>query len=143
MAILLVGCATASRAERSEQLLREHAEISEKLQLAVTLGARTRDCAPKESAIAAANLEFAAKATAALEFVRAREHLDVARRWTELATEKTTPGCVPPGMIYEMVRDPIDRDGDRYDDDTDSCPNDPEDFDGFEDDDGCPEPDPE
>ncbi|MBK9033876.1 MAG: OmpA family protein [Myxococcales bacterium] len=34
-----------------------------------------------------------------------------------------------------------DRDGDGYKDDVDGCPNEPEDFDDFEDEDGCPEPD--
>jgi outer membrane protein OmpA-like peptidoglycan-associated protein len=34
-----------------------------------------------------------------------------------------------------------DRDGDGYADDQDQCPDDPEDFDGFEDGDGCPDPD--
>ena len=34
-----------------------------------------------------------------------------------------------------------DRDGDGYKDDVDGCPNEPEDFDDFEDADGCPEPD--
>jgi len=34
-----------------------------------------------------------------------------------------------------------DRDGDGLKDDVDDCPNDPEDYDQFEDEDGCPEPD--
>src|SRR5262249_24535055 len=34
-----------------------------------------------------------------------------------------------------------DRDGDGYKDDVDKCPDDPEDFDDFEDEDGCSEPD--
>ncbi len=34
-----------------------------------------------------------------------------------------------------------DRDGDGLKDDVDKCPDDPEDFDGFEDEDGCPDPD--
>ncbi len=34
-----------------------------------------------------------------------------------------------------------DRDGDGYRDDVDQCPDEPEDFDGFEDQDGCPDPD--
>ena len=34
-----------------------------------------------------------------------------------------------------------DRDGDGLKDDVDKCPDDPEDKDGFEDDDGCPDPD--
>jgi len=36
---------------------------------------------------------------------------------------------------------PTDRDGDGLMDDVDRCPEDPEDFDGFEDADGCPDPD--
>jgi outer membrane protein OmpA-like peptidoglycan-associated protein len=34
-----------------------------------------------------------------------------------------------------------DRDGDGIKDDVDKCPDDPEDYDGFQDDDGCPDPD--
>jgi OmpA-OmpF porin, OOP family len=34
-----------------------------------------------------------------------------------------------------------DRDGDGYNDDVDQCPDEPEDFDGFKDEDGCPDPD--
>jgi outer membrane protein OmpA-like peptidoglycan-associated protein len=34
-----------------------------------------------------------------------------------------------------------DRDGDGIKDDVDKCPDDPEDYDGFEDEDGCPDPD--
>jgi len=34
-----------------------------------------------------------------------------------------------------------DRDGDGIKDDVDQCPDDPEDFDGFKDEDGCPDPD--
>jgi outer membrane protein OmpA-like peptidoglycan-associated protein len=34
-----------------------------------------------------------------------------------------------------------DRDNDGYKDDVDKCPDNPEDFDGFEDEDGCPDPD--
>ncbi|MCW5806623.1 MAG: OmpA family protein [Deltaproteobacteria bacterium] len=34
-----------------------------------------------------------------------------------------------------------DRDGDRIKDDVDKCPDDPEDYDGFQDEDGCPDPD--
>ena len=35
----------------------------------------------------------------------------------------------------------LDRDGDGVSDDRDRCPDDPEDRDGFEDEDGCPDPD--
>ena len=38
---------------------------------------------------------------------------------------------------------PVDTDGDGILDEDDACPNEPEDFDGFEDEDGCPDPDPD
>jgi outer membrane protein OmpA-like peptidoglycan-associated protein len=40
---------------------------------------------------------------------------------------------------YTMPGKPADTDGDGILDDVDQCPNDPEDFDGFEDEDGCPD----
>ena len=43
------------------------------------------------------------------------------------------------GFVYEPSIG--DRDGDGLRDDVDACPDDPEDFDDFEDSDGCPEPD--
>ena len=43
------------------------------------------------------------------------------------------------GFVYEPSIG--DRDGDGYKDDQDGCPDEPEDFDGFEDSDGCPDPD--
>jgi outer membrane protein OmpA-like peptidoglycan-associated protein len=43
------------------------------------------------------------------------------------------------GFVYEPSIG--DRDGDGYKDDVDQCPDEPEDFDGFKDEDGCPDPD--
>jgi OmpA-OmpF porin, OOP family len=60
------------------------------------------------------------------------------------------PGRGPgrPGRLEEVPPSPRvavaevgDRDGDGILDHEDLCPDDPEDFDGFEDDDGCPDPD--
>jgi outer membrane protein OmpA-like peptidoglycan-associated protein len=48
------------------------------------------------------------------------------------------PGPPPDGC---PVSSGGDRDGDGIPDDVDKCPDDPEDFDGFEDADGCPDPD--
>ena len=56
----------------------------------------------------------------------------------------TSKGANPDfrGMIGIVFEPNIgDRDGDGLKDDVDKCPDDPEDFDGFEDKDGCPEPD--
>ena len=43
------------------------------------------------------------------------------------------------GIVFEPSIG--DRDGDGLKDDVDKCPDDPEDFDGFQDEDGCPDPD--
>jgi outer membrane protein OmpA-like peptidoglycan-associated protein len=50
-----------------------------------------------------------------------------------------TPG--PPKNRGCPVREPGDRDGDGILDHLDLCPDEPEDLDGFEDEDGCPDPD--
>jgi OmpA-OmpF porin, OOP family len=46
-------------------------------------------------------------------------------------------------LVLGFVFEPSigDRDGDGYKDDEDQCPDDPEDFDSFKDEDGCPDPD--
>ncbi len=48
-------------------------------------------------------------------------------------------GRIYVGFIFEPSIGDRDRDG--YKDDVDQCPDDPEDFDDFEDEDGCPDPD--
>ena len=46
------------------------------------------------------------------------------------------------GLLYAPVEQPVlDRDGDGLLDSNDTCPDDPEDVDGFHDEDGCPDPD--
>jgi OmpA-OmpF porin, OOP family len=52
-------------------------------------------------------------------------------------------GAAAPRAFIGFIFEPSigDRDGDGYKDDVDQCPDDPEDFDDFEDEDGCPEPD--
>jgi outer membrane protein OmpA-like peptidoglycan-associated protein len=49
----------------------------------------------------------------------------------------TTRGRFFAGIVFEPGAG--DRDGDGYKDDVDKCPDDPEDFDNFEDEDGCPD----
>jgi outer membrane protein OmpA-like peptidoglycan-associated protein len=49
----------------------------------------------------------------------------------------TTRGRFFLGIVFEPGAG--DRDGDGFKDDVDKCPDDPEDFDGFEDEDGCPD----
>ncbi len=51
------------------------------------------------------------------------------------------PMAHAPLPIGTVVREPHDSDGDGIDDSVDKCPNEPEDKDGFQDQDGCPDPD--
>jgi len=51
----------------------------------------------------------------------------------------TSQGRFFAGIVFEPGSG--DRDGDGYKDDVDKCPDDPEDFDEFDDEDGCPDPD--
>ncbi len=52
---------------------------------------------------------------------------------------QTADGRAFIGFIFEPSIG--DRDGDGYKDDVDQCPDEPEDFDGYKDEDGCPDPD--
>jgi outer membrane protein OmpA-like peptidoglycan-associated protein len=51
-----------------------------------------------------------------------------------------SPTAASPGLSAELAKI-ADRDGDGIPDELDKCPDEPEDKDGFEDEDGCPDPD--
>jgi OmpA-OmpF porin, OOP family len=89
-------------------------------------------CAPRELALADVNAEFANRELEEGDYFRAREHLQVAednaRRALVLSPREACLGIA-------------DTDGDHVPDALDKCPLEPEDRDGFQDDDGCPDPD--
>jgi outer membrane protein OmpA-like peptidoglycan-associated protein len=126
------GCA-------GEALRGKVAGIQTQLQRAIADGSKARGCAPKETALAEANIKFAEDALAMGEYFRGSEHVRQAAGYTELAQRKTNPEICRGGA--PMVASIGDRDGDGYDDKADKCPDDPEDFDSFEDEDGCPDKD--
>ena len=112
------------------------------LQGAIADGSKTIGCAPKETAIAEANVRFARDALTMGEYYRGKEHAERAEIYTQLARKKTDPvRCKDPNAVRDLAPRQGDRDGDGYDDLADKCPDDPEDFDSFEDDDGCPDKD--
>ncbi len=112
------------------------------LQEAIADGSKTIGCAPKETAIAEANIRFARDALTMGEYYRGKEHAEKADLYSTLARKKTDPvRCKDPNVVRDLTPRVGDRDGDGYDDSVDKCPDDPEDFDSFEDDDGCPDPD--
>jgi outer membrane protein OmpA-like peptidoglycan-associated protein len=89
-------------------------------------------CAPKELALTEAHATFALQELDEGDYFRAREHLRISEDNARAALRLSAhDGCV--GVA--------DRDRDGVPDKTDKCPGDPEDKDGFEDTDGCPDPD--
>ncbi len=114
-----------------------------RLQEAIANGSKTIGCAPKETALAEANVKFAEEALKMGEYYRGKEHVGLSAKYTEIAELKTDPvRCRAPGQVIAAATPTAkDRDGDGYDDDVDECPDSPEDFDGFEDENGCPDED--
>jgi OOP family OmpA-OmpF porin len=105
-------------------------------------------CAPRELARGEANVEFADREFGKGEFFAAKDHLETAQAAAEAALrlstdERSCPKTKPaPPRRPEPKPDPLaDRDGDGVPDVKDHCPDEPEDRDGFEDEDGCPDPD--
>jgi outer membrane protein OmpA-like peptidoglycan-associated protein len=88
-------------------------------------------CAPRELALAETHVEFASRELDQGDYFRAREHVQVADRNARAAYRLSVGKCDVPG----------DRDHDGILDSVDKCPDDPEDKDGFQDADGCPDPD--
>ena len=102
-----------------------------------TLIATARDngaqrCAPVELATAESHNDFAQHALDEGNYYDARSAARLAETNANLAIEKSPPDKC---KIYG------DRDGDGIKDNVDKCPNEPEDKDGFQDADGCPDPD--
>jgi OmpA-OmpF porin, OOP family len=92
-------------------------------------------CAPVELAMAESHNDFARHSLDEGNYYDARRDADVAQSNARLAIDKspkeTCVGKAPPG----------DADGDGILDPDDKCPKVPEDKDGFQDEDGCPEDD--
>lgn len=134
--LVMPGCA-------GKKLEGQVAGTQTRLQDAIGKGSKTIGCAPKETALAEANIKFAEEALKMGEYYRGKEHVDLSAKYTEIAELKTDEvRCRAPGQpIAKATPTPTDKDGDGYDDDLDDCPENPEDFDGFEDENGCPDED--
>ncbi|MGH9887800.1 MAG: DUF4398 domain-containing protein, partial [bacterium] len=94
-------------------------------------------CAPVELAMAESHNDFAGHALDEGNYHDARHEALVAETNAQLAIEKS-PGarCADKGATPAP---PGDLDGDGVPDNVDRCPRVPEDKDGFQDDDGCPD----
>jgi OmpA-OmpF porin, OOP family len=94
-------------------------------------------CAPRELAMAESHLVFANAELDDGKYFPAKREVAVAEENAKLALERSPrQRCNPP-----PVPKIIDTDHDGIPDPLDKCPTEPEDKDGFQDEDGCPDPD--
>ena len=129
--IVVVGCAGAELDARTSALR----DLTQK---ARKQGAY--QCAPRELAAAEAALTFAELETTEGDEARAKDELVSGEKWGEEAVRLSPPDrCA--GGASPTTGTKGDRDGDGIMDAVDRCPDVPEDPDGFEDEDGCPEDD--
>jgi OmpA-OmpF porin, OOP family len=100
-------------------------------------------CAPHELAMAESHVDFATHELDAGNYYRAIDEVEIADDNARLAfahspPEKCNPKAPPPPVKAQRI---LDTDGDGIPDKIDKCPTEPEDKDGFQDEDGCPDPD--
>ncbi len=104
-------------------------------------------CAPRELALAKSHLEFATVELDQGFFLRAKNHLEIAEPNAHAAYDLSPPQkCAERGFVEEEPPPPPppppkpgDRDGDGYLDPDDKCPDEPENYQGYQDEDGCPD----
>ena len=128
-AALALGCTSASALEGRIRSTRDL------LQQADRNGAYV--CAPRELAIGRAHTDFAGRELDAAHGRSAASHLAIAEE-NARAAPRLSPAerCAPREVV---VQAPGDRDGDGYLDPDDQCPDQPENFNGYQDQDGCPD----
>ena len=133
--ILAIGVLAAGCAGRQ---VRTQTQATEALIATARTGGALR-CAPTELAMAEAHNEFAAHALDEGNYREARGEAAIAELNAQIAVAKSPNGtCVARPRLPTAAGD---LDGDGIPDDVDQCPRIPEDLDGFQDDDGCPDED--
>lgn len=137
-AIASTGCVLGS------QLRADALQIRKKIDLAKEHGSYR--CAPVELAKAEAHLEFLHDELDFGDYERASWHHRASLENIKTALEITDPvQCAEKAVVFseteQVVIQVTDRDKDGILDEVDQCPDEPEDIDGFEDENGCPDPD--
>ncbi len=99
-------------------------------------------CAPVELAMAESHNDFGKEELSEGNFYHGRGELDIAEKNAKEAISKSPKElCNPPKVVAKVEKKVGDMDGDGILDDVDECPRKPEDKDGYEDQDGCPDDD--
>ena len=134
---LFAGCAGA-------RMQADASVIEKKIATARERGAYR--CAPRELAKAEAHFDFLKYELGEGDFRRAEWHHRASLENIERALKITDPEKCAEKRVLIAEDKPIiitktDTDGDGILDDVDQCPDEPEDFDQFEDENGCPDPD--
>src|SRR6185437_669040 len=131
LAVSLISCSQVSQMRGEVEGLNKVADQAERN------GAMR--CAPRELALAKSHLQFATIELDQGFFPRAREHLQIAEANAHAAYDLSPPQkCSERGFVEEPP--PIgDRDGDGLPDNIDKCPDEPENYNGYQDADGCPD----
>jgi outer membrane protein OmpA-like peptidoglycan-associated protein len=142
-ALVAAACATlGAGCERARTLDAGIDAVQHRLEQ--VLGSGGYYCAPRELALARAHLEFARADLARGDQSAAGDHLQEASLNARAAARLSPPDrCAAPGVSTTEIphTEGPDRDYDGISDDADGCPTQPEDQDGFQDTDGCPEAD--
>lgn len=134
-AIAVAFCAGCESGVRLRASLRS---VNHLIEQAERNGAYT--CAPKQLALAKAHASFTELELGEGYLSRANWHFKVADENAEEAYNNSPPEkCAPRRIVVEDVPECPDPDGDGICGDADRCPSVPEDFDGVDDEDGCPD----
>jgi len=136
-ALIVIFVASAAVAGCAGRPLRAQTTATAAL-IATARASGALTCAPVELAMAEAHNEFAQHALDEGDARDAHRDAEIAETSAQLALAKSPNGtCVAQPRVTSRP----DRDGDGIPDDVDQCPSLPEDRDGFQDDDGCPDVD--
>jgi outer membrane protein OmpA-like peptidoglycan-associated protein len=128
--VLAAGCAG--------NLVRARTTATDRLILTARQNGAQR-CAPVELAMAESHNDFAQHALDEGNYAEARHEADVAETSARVAIDRSPrDACVDKDV---PLPGPGDLDGDGVPDNLDQCPRVPEDRDGFQDEDGCPDDD--
>ena len=100
--------------------------------------AGARRCAPRELALARSHLQFATVSLDQGQYSEAADHVEIAEPNAKAAAANTNADKCTDHVVRAEPK-PGDKDGDGILDTVDKCPTDPETYNGYEDQDGCPD----